>query len=176
MFSRRFVPLTLAGFGMLTAGCVGAGDARYVYQDGQFGVVGIPANSRTWPHDYRRQADELMKAHFPDGYQVVRAEEVVEGSRTLIVDGKTSAEVAPAFPPPLAKVGSLGRTASRTQSDTLKIKECRIVYKRADPGTDPAFSPDPGLSPTRYLDPNAPQPKADPPAEPKPATAGVLVL
>lgn len=152
----KFRMVAAAALMASATGCVGVGDARYVYQDGQFGVVGIPTNTETWPHHYRRQADELMKAHFPEGYEIVRAEEVVEGSRTLVVDGKLSAEVAPVLPAPLAKVGSLGRTASRTQSDTLKIKECRIVYRRAEPGSDAEFAAEPDLTPTRYLDPNAP--------------------
>lgn len=152
-------------------GCVGVGDARYVYQDGQYGVIGIPANTSTWPHYYRDQAEDLMKSHFPDGHAVVRAEEVVEGSRTLVVDGKTSAEVGPTVPSTPIRVGTLGRTASRTQSDTLKIKECRIIYKKAgSPDPAPGFAAEADLKPTCYLDPN--HDPAKPKASSETETAG----
>jgi hypothetical protein len=149
--------LLILGWSVTGTGCVGFVEARYVYQDGYFGVVGIPSNTTTWPRDYRAQAEALMKAHFPDGYEIVRAEEVIEGVRTLVLDGKTTAQVSPTLPAPLPAVGglSLGRTASRTQSDSVKIKECRIVYKRAgslDP--EPGFSADPEVSPARYRDPD----------------------
>ncbi|MFO0958313.1 MAG: hypothetical protein U0800_12940 [Isosphaeraceae bacterium] len=163
---RRAVRLCLGGLalGLVASsgfGCVGVDDARYVYQDGLYGVVGIPSNTDTWPHHYRQQADDLMKSHFPDGYAIVRAEEVVEGSRTLVVDGKTSAEVGPTVPSTPIRVGTLGRTASRTQSDTLKIKECRIVYKKAgSPDPAPGFAAEPDLKPTCYIDPNREPQKA----------------
>ncbi len=65
------------------AGCQSVPDARYVYQDGEFGVIGIPRNSPYGRKDYNLQARELMTRHFPEGYEIVRAEEVVEGERTL---------------------------------------------------------------------------------------------
>ncbi len=148
--------LGLVALAFTFVGCVGVGDARYVYQDGQFGVVGIPSNSPAWPHHYRAQAEELMKAHFPDGYAIVRAEEVVEGSRTLVLDGKTTAEVAPGVAVNMVKIATLGRTHGRTQSDNLKIKECRILYRKAA-ATDTAegFAAEPGLDPARYHTPTA---------------------
>lgn len=144
--------LGLAAFASVApVGCVGVGDARYVYQDGQFGVVGIPSNTAVWPHDYRAQAEELMRAHFPEGYAIVRAEEVVEGSRTLVLDGKTTAEVAPCLPSPLGRLATLGRTNGRTQSDSLKIKECRVLYKKAsETDTPEGFAAVPDLDPLRY--------------------------
>ena len=59
------------------------------------------------------------------------AEEVIEGDRTLKVEGSGSAEVAPQISASLFKVVKVGRAASRSQADTVKIKECRIVYRRA---------------------------------------------
>ena len=136
---------------VLCVGCVGVGDARYVYQDGQFGVVGIPSNTETWPHHYRAQAEDLMKAHFPDGYAIVRAEEVVEGSRTLVLDGKTTAEVAPGVAAHLGRIATVGRTKGRTQSDSVKIKECRILYRKAaDSDTPEGFAADPAQGPACY--------------------------
>jgi hypothetical protein len=146
------------------AGCAGTGQARYVYQDGQYGVIGIPENTCRWPTYYHTQAERLMAEHFPGGYEIVRAEEVVEGSRTLIVGGATSAEIGPGLPAPALRVARLGRTATRKQSDSVKIHECRIVYKRADaPHHDqPAlFADRSSLTPTLYVDPNASARKGD---------------
>lgn len=140
------------------AGCAASGQARYVYQDGQYGVVGIPENTSKWPSYYREHAETLMAKHFPEGYEIVRAEEVVEGSRTLTVNGTNSAQVEAATVVPILKLGKLGRVASRTQADSVKIKECRIVYKKAgctqaEPET--GFAEHASLSPEPYVDPNA---------------------
>lgn len=146
----------------LGAGCAATGRARYVYQDGQFGVVGIPENTDRWPTHYRRQAEALMAAHFPEGHQIVRAEEVVEGSRTLTLEGTHTAELSPQLPTELLKIAKLGRTAARRQSDSLKIKECRIIYRRT-PAPSAPYADQPTLTPTRYVDPNAgaPAPAAE---------------
>ncbi len=143
---------------LAASGCAASGQARYVYQDGQYGVVGIPENTSVWPSYYRAQADVLMQKHFPDGFEVVRAEEVVEGSRTLTVNGTNSAQLDTEGPVPLIKVGKVGRTATRTQADSVKIKECRIIYKKsgcsvAEP--EFGFAESATLTPEPYLDPNA---------------------
>jgi hypothetical protein len=136
------------------AGCTATKGVRYVYQDRDFGVVGVPENTDRWPTHYRRQAEELMAAHFPEGHEIVRAEEVVEGSRTLKIEGPRTAELAPQLPSELVKVAKLGRSASRCQSDTLQIKECRIVYRRVPRAQEGAFADRPALTPTQYIDPN----------------------
>lgn len=143
---------------LAACGCAASGQARYVYQDGQYGVVGIPENTSVWPGYYRAQADVLMQKHFPEGFEVVRAEEVVEGSRTLTVNGTNSAQIDTEGPVPLIKVGKLGRTATRTQADSVKIKECRIVYKKSGcTAAEPEFgyAESASLTPEPYLDPNA---------------------
>ena len=53
-----------------SAGCAASGQARYVYQDGQYGVVGIPENTSQWPTYYRDQAEKLMTRHFPEGFEM----------------------------------------------------------------------------------------------------------
>ena len=151
----------------VATGCASTNGVRYVYQDRDFGVVGVPENSDRWPTHYRRQAERLMASHFPDGHEIVRAEEVVEGSRTLKIEGSKTAELGPQLPREVVKVAKLGRTASRCQSDTLKIKECRIVYRRVSRAPEGAFADRPTLSPTQYLDPNdAERRKAAKDAEP----------
>ena len=138
------------------AGCAGLHEARYVYQDGEYGVVGIPENTNHWPNYYRDQAAVLMAAHFPEGHEIVRAEEVVVGSRTTTVKGTNTAEIAPHFPAPLLSIGKIGLTADRSQADSVKIKECRIIYRRA--GTTlppPDFAAAANSTPLPYVDPNA---------------------
>jgi hypothetical protein len=137
-----------------TSGCATRGTVRYVYQDGTFGVIGMPENTNRWPTYYHRKAEKMMAEHFPDGYEIVRAEEVTEGSRTLKIDRSKTAEVTPQVPAEILKIAKFGRTASRSQADVVKIKECRMIYRRTDhPGTR-LFSSDMECSPTRYIDPN----------------------
>jgi hypothetical protein len=143
--------LTLTG-----AGCSTAREVRYVYQDGDFGVVGMPENTDRRPTHYRRQAERLMDSHFPEGHEIVRAEEVEEGSRTVKVEGSATAEVAPSLTGLMLTAVKLGRTASRSRSDTVKVKECRIIYRRAgSQGPPPDFSEVASLAPSQYVDPNA---------------------
>ncbi len=47
-----------------------------MYQDGGFGVVGILRNTFSERPDYQAQAELLMDRHFPEDYEIVRAEEV----------------------------------------------------------------------------------------------------
>lgn len=155
---RQFPALVMILFAMAASGCAASGQARYVYQDGQFGVVGIPENTDYWPTHYQEKARELMAQHFPDGFEIVRAEEVVEGSRTLTLNGVNSAQVEAESVIPLIKLGKIGRTATRTQADNVKIKECRILYKRAGVEGEPiesGFAERSTLSPEPYIDPNA---------------------
>jgi hypothetical protein len=99
-----------------------------------------------------------MAKHFPEGYEVVRAEEVVEGSRTLTINGSNAAEIQPAASSHLLAIGKLGRTTSRTQADSLKIKECRILYKKSeqvDPQKQLDYAEQAMWTPAPYIDPNA---------------------
>jgi hypothetical protein len=128
---------------------------RYVYQDHDFGVIGMPENSDCWPTHYRRQCAKLMDAHFPDGHEIVRAEEVIEGERTLKVEGRKSAEISPQFSESVLKVVKLGHSASRSEAETVKVKECRIIYRRTDSVKSKGYSAAATLTPTLYVDPNA---------------------
>jgi len=171
--NRASVVALILAFG--TMGCASTQQARYVYQDGQFGVVGIPENTDRWPSYYRQRADTLMKGHFPEGYEIVRAEEVDAGSRTLTLNGTNTAELDAGTFSPILKLGKLGRTATRTQADNVKIKECRILYKRAGTDVQPGFAALATLNPEPYIDPNAearPHLVAKPkPPEPAPVVA-----
>ncbi len=165
---------------LLAPGCASTQGVRYVYQDRDFGVIGMPENTDDWPTHYRRQAEKLMEEHFPEGHEIVRAEEVTEGSRILKTEGSKTAEIMPQLPAELLKVAKIGGSASRSQSDTLKIKECRIIYRRIPrvetahsedwgpskpllnlrggnrpPRQEPAdFAEQAAITPAQYLDPN----------------------
>ena len=56
-----------------------------------------------------------MDDHFPEGHEVIRAEEVVEGERTLKIEGSNTAEVAPQLPTALLNVAKFGHSGSRSQ-------------------------------------------------------------
>jgi hypothetical protein len=137
------------------SGCVHTQGVRYVYQDRDFGVVGMPENSDCWPTHYRRQGEKLMDAHFPEGHEIVRAEEVIEGERTLKVEGSNSAEVSPQISKSVLKVVKLGHSASRSEAETVKVKECRIIYRRAGSANPKGYAGAATLTPTLYVDPNA---------------------
>ncbi len=140
---------------LAAGGCASTGEVRYVYQDGQYGVIGLPENTSRWPTHYRDRAEVLMAQHFPQGYEIVRAEEVVEGSRTLTLDGKNSVALGSIGFEPVIKLANIGRTTGRTQADTTAITECRIVYKKAEHPRGDAYASQASLTPEEYLDPNA---------------------
>ena len=148
--------LSLMVVGIASTGCATSQGVRYVYQDGNFGVVGMPENTDRWPHHYRHKAEKLMEEHFPDGHEIVRAEEVVEGERTLKVEGSRTAEVSPQGTSTVLSVAKFGHSSSRSTADTTKIKECRIIYRRiGSPEVPSGFSSVADPTPTQYVDPNA---------------------
>jgi hypothetical protein len=133
--------------------------ARYIYQDGEYGVVGIPVNSYQKRLNFRAQAEELMSRHFPQGYEIVRAEEVNEGERIRDVGRKTEFETEPAVAVlnQIIRLGSLNRTTSFAEKDKLQVRECRIIYKKKPihtPGRTGQFSSATALAPPLYIDPN----------------------
>ena len=142
-----------------TAGCMRPMVARYVYQDHDFGVVAIPMNTYLGKMSFRDEAEALMARHFPDGYEIVRAEEVNEGERTLDVGRKTQFETEPNFTAlnQMIKLGKLDQTTSFEQKDKIMVRECRIIYKRktaASPVTMGQFASTSSINPRFYIDPN----------------------
>ena len=133
--------------------------ARYIYQDAEFGVVGIPVNNYQKKTDFRAQAEGLMSRHFPEGYQIVRAEEVNEGERILDLGRKTQIETEPkvAALNQIIRLGSLNRTTSYEQKDKLQVRECRIIYRKKplhSPGRSGQFASASSAAPPLYIDPN----------------------
>ncbi len=151
--------LAVAGVWLGVSGCIQPPVARYVYQDGEFGVVAIPVNTPLDRVNWRSQAEALMARHFPEGYEIVRAEEVNEGERTLDVGKKTELETDPSVRAwdQMIKLGKLNRSTSFEEKEKLQVRECRIIYKRRSPpgpGRQEEFAALAALSPPFYLDPN----------------------
>ncbi len=141
------------------AGCMSSPDARYVYQDGEYGVIGIPRNTSIGKKDYREQALALMTRHFPEGFEIVRAEEVVEGERTLDTARKVELDSEPGVAAfnQMLKVGKFAKSTSLDQKDSVKITESRIIYRRKPDGKSTGhdgFTAVANLSPEFYIDPN----------------------
>jgi len=141
------------------SGCAHPPLARYVYQDGEYGVVGIPVNTYHDRLDVRVQAEELMARHFPEGYEIVRAEEVNEGERILDLGNRTELVAEPALKAlsQVIQLGKVDRTTSFEEKDKLQARECRIIYKKKPahpPGGPGRFAAVASLSPPLYLDPN----------------------
>jgi hypothetical protein len=141
------------------AGCVQPIVARYVYQDHDFGVVAIPMNTYLAKKSFREEAEALMARHFPEGYEIVRAEEVNEGERTLDVGRKTQFETEPNFSAlnQMIKLGKLDQTTSFEQKDKIMVRECRIIYKRrssVSPVSMGQFAATSSINPRFYIDPN----------------------
>ena len=158
---KRGLPQAVSlGCLLLTAtGCYTPMVARYIYQDGEYGVVGIPVNSYQKRLNFRAQAEELMSRHFPQGYEIVRAEEVNEGERIRDVGRKTEIETEPAVAVlnQIIRLGSLNRTTSFAEKDKLQVRECRIIYKKKSihaPGRTGQFASITSLAPPLYIDPN----------------------
>jgi hypothetical protein len=158
---KRFVLLSvsLGWLSIAASGCAKPIVARYIYQDGEFGVVGIPMNTYQKKLDFRGQADALMARHFPEGYEIVRAEEVNEGERILDLGRKTEIGTEPGVAAwhQVFKLGKLDRTTSYEQKDKLQVRECRIIYKKkpaCTPGRSGQFASATSLAPPLYIDPN----------------------
>jgi hypothetical protein len=160
MWQRLMATLVLGAIVPAISGCMNRPpDARYIYQDGDFGVVGIPQNSPFGSKDYSKQAQELMSHHFPGGYEIVRAEEVVEGQRVLDKSRKSEFETDPSLSAlnQRINIGKIAQSMSTQQKDSLPILESRIIYKRRrldGPQGANGFSTLATLIPELYLDPN----------------------
>jgi hypothetical protein len=148
--------LVLACLGI--SGCVAAPTARYVYQDAEFGVVAIARNTFLDKPGFRAQAESLMARHFPEGYEIIRAEEVTEGERTLDFGKRTEIDSNPNISAmnQSVQIGRLAHVTSYQEKDRLVLRECRIVYRKRPSQTGPPreFAPVAWLSPPLYIDPN----------------------
>jgi len=159
MKRARFCLSTLGLFWLAASGCAQAIVARYVYQDAEVGVVAIPVNTYEGKPNFRSQAEALMSRHFPDGYEIVRAEEVNQGERILDVGRKTELETDPkvAALNQSFNLGKLNRTTSYEEKDKLQVRECRIIYKKRNakpPSASGQFAAVNTIKTPFYIDPN----------------------
>jgi hypothetical protein len=128
-------------------GCSATNSVRYVYQDHESGVVALSQlNPRSMAH-----ATALMEKQFPNkNYEIVRSVEIEEGDRTVFESDQTKASFSPTLNPRHNLLQGLGITGlgagqashdrDREHADRVKIKETRIVYRRANPNI-PASNP-----------------------------------
>ena len=108
---------------LMLSGCQ---SARYVVRESDHGVVAIPVGSER----YRREAEQLMQEHFPDGFTVVREEQVLVED-TPSSAGQIRSELAAQSNRPLgsaaAPVPAAGKPADGQRA------ELRITYFRDQP-------------------------------------------
>jgi hypothetical protein len=146
-------------FVVVVSGCAAPSAARYVYQDHEFGVIAIPVNTSDGKNGFRAQAEMLMARHFPEGHEVVRAEEVIWGERTVDRARRSATETRPGIARwnPLVGLGKLARGTLLDEKTERRARECRIIYRRrresANPGAS-GFAPVAALNPSQYVDPN----------------------
>jgi hypothetical protein len=149
----------IAALCLCGGGCASGPEARYVYQDGEYGVIGIPRNSPNGRRDYRAEALQLMTIHFPEGFEIVRAEEVVEGERVFEAARRLEVDSEPGVSAlnQMLKIGKFAKSTAIDQKDTVHITESRIIYRRKHDGKatgQDGFASIATAAPEYYLDPN----------------------
>lgn len=112
----------------------GCQSARYVVRESDHGVVAIPVGSER----YRREAEELMQEHFPDGFTIVR-EEAVLVEQAPGPGQHVRGELAEQSNRPFANAAT---PAGDAQPATGQRAELRITYFRDQP-VSPLASGDP---------------------------------
>ena len=151
--------VSLGGLFLAASGCYTPMVARYIYQDGEYGVVGIPVNNYQKRLDFRAQAEGLMAATFRKATRssVPRRLMKESGSGTWAGRRKSTTEPAVAVLNQIIRLGTLNRTTSFAEKDKLQVRECRIIYKKKSvhtPGRTGQFASATSLAPPLYIDPN----------------------
>lgn len=109
----------ILGFALMVLACSGCQSARYVSRESETGVIAVSIDQTTWLPQSRLTAEKMMATHFPDGYEVIKEEEVVLGE---VITGELPAE-----PEPEAVI----RPVSATRYHRMAGKrEYRIYYRR----------------------------------------------
>lgn len=134
------------------AGCSQNREARYVYRDGNYGVIGIARDTKA----ARREADRLMTRHFPDGFDVVREEEIETGSRKADQLTKRNSSIKPGAGMSQFLIGVGGASAENESKfvDDVKLHEVRIIYRNRQSGSQEGFTATASITPEMYSDPN----------------------
>jgi hypothetical protein len=162
MFANQKARRALLAFSLAApaVGCATTNSARYVYQDHESGVIAL---SQLNPRSMA-QATALMEKQFPNkNYEIVRSVEIEEGDRTVFESDQTKTSFNPTLSMRhnlvrglITNVGA-GQTShdrDREHADRVKIKETRIIYKKADPGVRASnrYAADVAYQPAYYLD------------------------
>jgi hypothetical protein len=121
----------------------GCGSARMIQTTPDGGIVAIPSNNNSWPFKYRDHADSLMAMKCPNGYDVVREEEVIVGIKTTttaVTGGVTQAGF---------KDNASADATTNVTTTTRPQKEYRITFRarQTAPVLVAVVSPPPVLAP-----------------------------
>ena len=119
MLRATTVGIFVTGMLLLT-GCT---SARFLSLDADHGIVAIPNNTNSWPTNYRRSADELLRERFPQGVVIDHEEETVV-RQDVTVDRSGNGDSL------LFKVFGIG-SESRTEH-TNNITEWHIYFHTKD--------------------------------------------
>ena len=130
---KRLLALACVGMLCVQLGCA----ARQVLKEPSYGVVSIPHNTNAWPMRYRDKADDIMRQHFPEGYEVIREEEVIVGQTTHFDEDEEYADVEV-----IDGILSVGATERRATATTTDVTEYHIHYvPRMSTGLSPQLGP-----------------------------------
>jgi hypothetical protein len=119
---------------LLLVSVSGCGTARMIQSTPDGGVVAIPSNNNSWPCNYRDHAEKLMAMKCPNGYDIVREEEVIVGVKmttTEVTDRVTQVGYKDNPPPATTSVV----TTTRPQ------KEYRITFRARQSQPAPVAAP-----------------------------------
>jgi hypothetical protein len=152
---------------VLLVSVTGCGSARMIQSTPDGGVVAIPSNNNSWPFNYRDHAEKLMAMKCPNGYDVVREEEVIVGVKmttTEVTDRVTQVGYKDNPPPATTSVV----TTTRPQ------KEYRITFRarQAQPAPVPLVSNPPVLAPVPAVPVGMASPPVPPGLPPRPEPVG----
>jgi hypothetical protein len=119
-YLRLLVPAAV----LLLVSVSGCGSARMIQSTPDGGVVAIPSNNNSWPFNYRDHAEKLMAMKCPNGYDVVREEEVIVGVKmtTTQVTGNVTQAGYKDNPVP-------DPTTTSVVTTTRPQKEYRITFR-----------------------------------------------
>jgi hypothetical protein len=153
-----FGRLVLPAAAVMLVTLSGCGSARLIQSGPDGGVVAIPSNSNYWPMKYRDNAEKLMVQKCPNGYIIVKEEEVVVGQKT------TTSEQTDRITPTGYK-DNRDRTMTSSVTSTQAETEFRITFRANQPVASVA-APAPVASP--ILTPVPPPVTSTPGLPPRP--------
>jgi hypothetical protein len=135
----------LSAAALLLVAVSGCGSARMIQTTPDGGVVAIPSNTNAWPFQYRDHAEKLMAMKCPNGFDIVREEEVIVGVRTTTTTQVTGGVTQAGYkdnPVPDPTTASVVTT-------TRPQKEYRITFRARPtvPEPLPVVSAPPVLAP-----------------------------